>query len=73
MILETDMEREAFHFICETADAEFSQRGCNDLFGRHKELFGELLVERFDTDMKAMEKVKYDFDVLFWLKSQVKK
>lgn len=74
MILETEDERKAFEFICNIASDEFSRRGCNDLSTEDEKRFGHLLVQREDVDQTIfLDAVKFDFDILEWLKIQIKK
>lgn len=76
MILESMQERIAFKFVCDLADAETSNRGCNDLDDKHVELFKGLTVASEEIDAKSVKIIQrpitMDFDILFWLKKQVK-
>lgn len=73
MILETEQEKRAFELICSYAD-RFTDRGCNDLSKEEIEFFKGITITRQEMPSKKIieDKIKMDFDVLFWLKQQVK-
>ena len=74
MILETKQEQDAFEFVCKLADELTDRRGCNDLPKEDVEKFKDLQVESSDTDgIKFLRQANMDFDIIHWLKKQVKK
>ena len=72
MIFENQTEKEAFEFVCEIASDATSRRGCNDLDSEQLRKFGHLQVETTDEGKQVMRDVMFDFDVLYWLETQVK-
>ena len=74
MIFENEDEKKAFDFIYEMASDVTSQRGCNYLEDKDRLKFGHLKVDSEDIDGTTFKRaVMFDFDVLQWLKDQVKK
>ena len=72
MILETQEEKDAFEFICKLAD-ERTNRICNDLPKEYVKKFQGLQVESSNTDgNKFLRQVTMDFDIIHWLKKQIK-
>ena len=73
MILETKEEKEAFEFICNLASELTDRRGCNDLDLDDKNKFCHLIIQSSDTNGdKFFRKVTMDFDVIQWLRGQIK-
>jgi len=74
MIFESAKERMAFEFVCDLANRETDRHGCNDLSHEELEMFGILEAESWDPyDKKMIQRtVTNDFDVIHWLKKQVK-
>jgi hypothetical protein len=72
MILESQDEKNAFEFVCKLADLA-TDRICNDLNIEDRIKFNHLLVETDDEGNIIMRNITMDFDVIYWLKNQVKK
>ena len=68
MIFETNLEREAFEFIYDIASEETSRRGCNDLDSKEINTFKDIMIEQDGEERNVL----YDFDILQWLKRQIK-
>ena len=69
MIFETEQEKKAFEFICSSASDTFSRRGCNDLSKEELKIFEGLRLQREDTDDTVFtSSIKYDFDIIEWLR-----
>jgi hypothetical protein len=73
MILETQEEKDAFAFVCKLAD-ERTDRICNDLDKEYLEKFKNLKAESYDPyEKKTIERpMTMDFDVIHWLKRQIR-
>lgn len=73
MILETEDEKNAFEFVCELAD-KATDRICNDLEKKDQDKFKHLEVETTEMpeNKVIMRPITMDFDILHWLKGQVK-
>ena len=73
MILETEDEKNAFEFVCRLADMA-TDRVCNDLNKEDYDKFKHLEVETTEMpeNKVIMRNITMDFDVLHWLKKQVK-
>ena len=69
MILESELEREAFDYICERLGDYFADNGCNDLEKEALEKFKSLKIKRDDA---GIEHVRYDFDIITWLREQIR-
>lgn len=72
MILETKTEKIAFDFVCNIASELTSNRGCNDLEQKDVEKFKGLTVDIDDEGNIIQREIVYDFDILYWLQTQVK-
>jgi hypothetical protein len=72
MIFESQAEKDAFEFMYELASDETSRRGCNDLEEKDRKKFVGLTVPTDDNGKIVQSKISMDFDVLHWLKLQVK-
>ena len=70
MILESDDERNAFKYVCELA-SRATDRGCNDLDSTEHKMFGHIQCPQDGNN--EPRNILYDFDILYWLKCQVKK
>jgi hypothetical protein len=72
MILENDDERKAFQYICELAGTA-TDRICNDLDDDDRDTFKNLKIEIDDGGKTIIEAPKMDFQIIWWLRQQVKK
>ena len=74
MIFENEKERIAFEFIAEIADDRMSNAGSNDLSFDMFKKFSSEKIERHDNNTTTyMDSIKYDFDILHWLKQRTRK
>jgi len=72
MIIENEDELNAFKFVCNLASLA-TDRICNDLEKDDIKKFGHLKVESVDVDDKTfMRPISLDFDIIEWLKKQVR-
>jgi hypothetical protein len=71
MIFESDYERKAFEFVCILAGMA-TDRGCNDLANETADIFNGITVDCDDGGKIIQRPIQYDFDVIYWLKKQVK-
>ena len=72
MILETEEEKNAFEFVCELASERCNLRGCNDLSQEDMKKFKGMMVDREDEGEIFKDKVKFDFDIIFWIENKAK-
>jgi len=73
MIFESEDEKNAFDFVCYLADEETSRHGCNDLEPEQLKVFSNILVDAQDVNCTKFQKfVTMDFEIIYWLKKQVK-
>ena len=70
MILENEIEKNAFDYICELASETTDRRGCNDLPMRYDSMFNQCRIKREGED--EFVPLTMDFDVLIWLRTQIK-
>jgi len=70
MILDDD-EKLALNYILEIASEETSRKGCNDLNPEDVKLLGHLFITREDGDTRYTEHVKYDFDIVHWIRLRI--
>jgi len=74
MILETQEEKDAFDYVWELASEITDRRGCNDLTQEEITKFKNLQIET--TEMPSgkvyLRPATMDFDIVWWLKKQVK-
>jgi len=72
MILETKEEVIAFEFICRAASGLFANAGCNDINEEQTKQFKGCKVFRDNGGEEVADDIKFDFDVLEWLRNRVK-
>ena len=68
MKIESQMEKQAFDFICNVASKTMTNAGCNDLEKNEEDNFKNIKINRNG----ELDNIRYDFDIIEWLRGQIK-